>query len=104
MRLPKRIRALFRGRQPQLSVSIQTKNSEPRLARLLDEVGSFTDDNPRFPVRRPVDEGGRLTFLCNLRAPATPGRYILEWDMVNDGEAWFADLGGKTYRTSLDVD
>ena len=31
-------------KQPRLTVSIQTKNSESRLGRLLEEVGSFADE------------------------------------------------------------
>ena len=79
----------------------------PRLSlsyHLLDAQGSMVSyDNPRFAVLRPVDTGKSLTFLCTFVAPGIAGNYQLEWDMVNDGECWFADLGGATYRTSIEV-
>ena len=79
----------------------------PRLGlsyHLLDTQGSMVNyDNPRFAVLRPVDTGKSLTFLCTFAAPGIVGNYQLEWDMVNDGECWFSDLGGATYRTSIEV-
>jgi hypothetical protein len=28
-----------------------------------------------------------------VRAPETPGRYLLVFDLVNEGQSWFSDKG-----------
>jgi hypothetical protein len=33
--------------------------------------------------------GGETTYLHMFSAPAEPGDYLLEWDMVSEGEQWF---------------
>lgn len=38
-----------------------------------------------------------------LRAPETPGEYMLEFDMVSEHLAWFEDLGSKVLRRALSV-
>ena len=40
---------------------------------------------------------GRLDWL-------PPGSYVLEWDLVSEGECWFAECGGRTARVPLHVD
>ena len=37
------------------------------------------------------------------RAPATPGRYLIEWDMVSEGACWFAQCGSEAARVPLHV-
>lgn len=36
-----------------------------------------------------VPPGAETTCLHTFRAPTEPGDYILEWDMVSEGERWF---------------
>ncbi len=82
------------GRWPRLSLSYH----------LLDSHGStVTFENSRFPVMRPVDTGKTVTFLCDIQTPDFPGNYQLEWDMVSDGDVWFALLGAQTYRTPIQI-
>jgi hypothetical protein len=38
-----------------------------------------------------VPPGGEAIYLHQFKAPETPGDYLLEWDMVSEGEAWFAE-------------
>ena len=39
-----------------------------------------------------------------MRAPAEPGRYRLEFDMVSEHLAWFEDLGSEVVRHELTVE
>jgi tRNA (mo5U34)-methyltransferase len=39
-----------------------------------------------------------------LRAPETPGEYLLEFDMVSEHLAWFEDLDSKVLRARLSVE
>jgi uncharacterized membrane protein len=39
-----------------------------------------------------------------LISPATPGDYVLEWDLVHDRRAWFSDRGGITLRVNVVVE
>jgi hypothetical protein len=38
-----------------------------------------------------------------VRTPTEPGRYILEWDMVREGDAWFGDKGAAMLRQVVSV-
>ncbi|HVO12839.1 MAG TPA: hypothetical protein VMX54_19010 [Vicinamibacteria bacterium] len=60
-------------------------------------------DGERIPVPRIVAPGESVRFLFNLRAPETAGRYIVEWDLVSEGECWFAECGSRTARVALHV-
>jgi hypothetical protein len=39
----------------------------------------------------------------HLRAPTTPGIYVIEFDLVAEGLAWFEDAGGRTIQQTLVV-
>lgn len=45
------------------------------------------------------------TGFCELplRAPALPGRYIVEFDLVEEGVTWFADKGARPAYVSVEV-
>jgi hypothetical protein len=66
-----------------------------------DEVVRW--DGERTPVGRIVDPGEGMRFLAVLTAPDGPGDYILEWDLVSEGECWFAECGSGTLRTGIRV-
>jgi len=71
---------------------------------LFDCNGSMLQwDFPRFPMMRFVPPGDTAVFLCTFWAPAMPGDYLLEWDLVSESECWFGDCGGKVVRTPLAV-
>lgn len=65
--------------------------------------GLLAWDNPRYAVPRRVPTGQSVRFLFPLAAPASPGEYQLEWDMVSEGEWWFSSVGGRTLTTPLKV-
>jgi tRNA (mo5U34)-methyltransferase len=53
----------------------------------------------------PHDIGPResVEIEINLGGLATPGRYLLEFDMLSEHIAWFEDLGSPTLRQTLEV-
>jgi LPS sulfotransferase NodH len=60
-------------------------------------------DGQRYLINDYVPVGGDITFIGAFTAPDAPGDYIIEWDMVNEGECWFAQCGGQPRRTYLRV-
>jgi hypothetical protein len=71
---------------------------------LLDASGQMMRwDNNRYSVPRTVVSGGDVLFIVIITAPEKPGHYLLEWDMVSEGECWFAACGSTTVRTRLTV-
>jgi lipoteichoic acid synthase len=51
----------------------------------------------------PVAPGARLALHARLLAPATPGLYWLQWDMVEEGVTWFAQVAPRQPRTLVVV-
>ncbi|HEX8355276.1 MAG TPA: DUF1698 domain-containing protein [Pyrinomonadaceae bacterium] len=51
-----------------------------------------------------VAPGESVTVEIAMRAPAEPGRYRLEFDMVSEHLAWFEDLGSEVVRHALTVE
>lgn len=51
-----------------------------------------------------VSPGGSATVEIAMRAPAEPGLYRLEFDMVSEHLAWFEDLGSEVVRHPLTVE
>ena len=51
-----------------------------------------------------IAPGESATVEIAMRAPAAPGRYRLEFDMVSEHLAWFEDLGSEVVRHELTVE
>ena len=66
-----------------------------------DEVRVW--DGERTPVARVVDPGEPARFYAEAIAPDEQGDYILEWDLVSEGECWFSECGSMPARTALRV-
>ena len=48
--------------------------------------------------------GGRVSVKQTVKAPKTPGRYILELDPVFETVSWFSEKnGGNTLRLPVEV-
>jgi len=57
-----------------------------------------------FALPRIVNQGESVTLdRVLLRAPQTPGRYTLVWDMVHDGITWFSDQGAVIHRMPVEI-
>jgi phosphoglycerol transferase MdoB-like AlkP superfamily enzyme len=52
----------------------------------------------RTDLERPVPAGGRASVSARLLAPSLPGAYWLQWDMVEEGVAWFAQVAPRQPR------
>lgn len=69
---------------------------------LLDENGQVLKfDNPRTPLPRVVSPGEAIEAAVKIKTPLDKGRYILEFDLVREGLAWFKDYGSRTLNIPL---
>jgi uncharacterized membrane protein len=50
-----------------------------------------------------VEPGQEVDLRAWVRTPTEPGRYILEWDMVREGDAWFGERGAEMLRQVVSV-
>ncbi len=57
------------------------------------EVLQAGGGNQRAPLPFDVAMGQTVTINAQIIAPADPGTYTLQWDMVQDGVTWFVDQG-----------
>src|SRR4029077_3530356 len=64
-----------------------------RSRSMLYQDGCGTDPD------RPVAPGAPLTVQGRLLAPTFPGLYWLQWDMVEEGVTWFAQVAPRQSRT-----
>ncbi len=55
----------------------------------------------RVALPRDVAPGEALELSFAFQAPARPGSYALELDMVDEGIAWFEKRGSRTARVEL---
>ncbi len=60
-------------------------------------------DNARQALPRAVKPGEACSITARVKAPLEVGRYIVEFDLVREGVAWFAAKGSKTLRVELKV-
>lgn len=60
-------------------------------------------DNRRFPLPHLVEPGETVDMEIMLRAPIKPDSYILMFDMVREGQAWFRDYGSRVAVIRLNV-
>jgi tRNA (mo5U34)-methyltransferase len=61
-------------------------------------------DYGRERLTRDLGPGETENIEFKVRAPATPGRYIVEFDMVAEHITWFEDHGSGTLRHQLVVE
>lgn len=60
-------------------------------------------DYGRARLPRDLGPGEVASLDLHVRAPETPGRYIVEFDMVAEHVTWFEDHGSGTLRHELEV-
>jgi hypothetical protein len=51
----------------------------------------------------PVPPGKRVSVSFPIEPPIPPGRYRLAFDLVDEGRAWFADLGNARLEQDVEV-
>jgi hypothetical protein len=72
---------------PHLNISYHIRDDSGRLV---------VWDGDRTSVTPIVEPGGIVSLMASFTAPREPGEYLVEWDMVSEGECWFAECGSPT--------
>lgn len=60
-------------------------------------------DNRRVPLPGRVEPGQAVGLDLELRIPFQDGAFLLEFDLLREGVAWFKDAGSPTLTVKLDV-
>lgn len=68
-----------------------------------DNYRTLQYDNRRFPLPRRIEPGQTFNMEITLRAPIEAKKYIVQFDMVREGDAWFRDYGSRTAIIGLAV-
>jgi hypothetical protein len=105
----------FRAGAP-ASVPVELENAGTAAWRSLPGAGVYLTyhwlDLRRNPIvwagafialPRPVEPGELLTIAVDTRAPTPPGRYRLAIDLVDEGRAWFSELGNHRLEDDVEV-
>ena len=72
--------------------------------RWLKPDGSLvTDMDGRYGISKDLKPGEETEIPLAVTAPAEPGEYILEVDLVQEQVAWFSDKGSPTARAKVTV-
>lgn len=71
----------------------------------LDATGELmvVQDDGRSPLLQIVPPALEWPVLLRMRAPAEPGTYVVEIDLVHEGVTWFAHKGSPTLRRAIQV-
>lgn len=70
----------------------------------LDRTGAtVANDDGRTPLPQTVAPGQELRLDLRVRAPAKPGSYLLEIDLVHENVCWFGSTGSPTARVAVRV-
>lgn len=64
-----------------------------RWFRGADAVLATDYGDVRTELRRPVRPGDAIDVSATLLAPRGPGDYVVQFDLLQEGVAWFADKG-----------
>ncbi len=60
-------------------------------------------DDGRAPMGATVRPGDAVEMTLEMQTPTDPGAYLLEFDLVIEGVAWFADRGSPTTTIPVQV-
>ena len=60
-------------------------------------------DDGRASLPGEIEPQRQCHVTLEVTAPAEPGEYVLECDVVHEGISWFADKGSATWRRTLTV-
>ena len=70
----------------------------------LDPNGKILiNDDGRSALLRDLKPGDAVESALTVNAPAAPGRYLLEVDMLQEGVSWFGLKGSHTVRVPVEV-
>ena len=60
-------------------------------------------DGWRTALPRDLSPGSSVDLRMNIEPPSVPGRYILDISLVQEGDAWFEEMGASTLRLPITV-
>ena len=63
----------------------------------------FTDSDGRYGISKDLKPGEETEVPLLVTAPAEPGDYTLEVDLVQEQVSWFGDKGSPTARAKVTV-
>lgn len=70
---------------------------------LREDGTAIARDDQRVAVPLPWPPGATARVTLRTAAPAAPGRYLLQCDLVEEGRTWFADVGGAAAEVTVIV-
>src|SRR5262249_20889587 len=71
----------------------------------LDESGGIViNDDCRTPMPGDIAPGSEMELVLPIRAPETPGKYILLLDLVQEQVAWFYEKGSNPVELNVTVE
>lgn len=93
------------SRLPWPADGITTDGAKVNLAYhwLAPDGAAVVFDGDRTALPKPLDAGKSVTVVATIAAPAAPGTYTLELDLVQEGVTWFGYQGSKTLRRTVTV-
>ena len=65
-------------------------------------AGTTVEDS-RAGLPADLPPGGEAEVTMAVKAPDTPGEYILEIDMVHEGVSWFRERGARSLQLRVRV-
>jgi len=110
-------RALTAQTSDQIPIRLQIKNRGKKSWRSVGEYPCFLSyhlylrdnyrtvsfENQRFPLPQTVEPGETIDMEITLQAPIEAKSYIIVFDMVREGQAWFHEYGSRKGIIRLDV-
>lgn len=70
----------------------------------LDSSGKvITNMDGRYGLPADLRPAREVEVPLTITAPANPGKYILQLDMVQEGVTWFQDKGSPVLKVNVDV-
>ncbi|MYW91761.1 methyltransferase domain-containing protein [Amycolatopsis rubida] len=94
---------LVRARVTNRGTQVWPVDEEIRLGNhwLRDEATTVRDDG-RTDLPYPLRPGESAELTLSVRAPQSPGGYVLELDMMQELVAWWAQYGSPTARVTVE--
>ena len=102
---PFRVRVQNTGQTRWLAETDESGVGQVRLGlSLLDAEGRLRQlDFGRCSLARDVAPGQEIRIEGQIPPLASPGRYVLRFDLVAEGVSWFAERGTIPYTASIEV-
>jgi hypothetical protein len=84
------------GSSARINLSYRWRRAEPP-----NEIVVF--DGERSEIHPDLRPGESRRILCEIRAPIEAGRYLIEWDLVEEGVTWFSVKGTVGPLREVDI-